>query len=286
MGIFDRLSTLIKSNLNDLISSAENPEKMLNQIIVDMRNQLAKAKQQVAAAIADEKRLKDQADAEFKLADDWEKRAMLAVQEGRDDLAKQALMRGQEHLEHGQALATTWEAHKIETEKLKQSLRDLNDKIEEAKRKKNLLLARQRRAEAQARISQTMSGLSENSAFEAFARMEEKITTNERQLQAAQEIDEEFSGDRLASEFKQLERAGGGASADMQLMALKQRMGMLAAGTPAASKQLAAGAAPAETSAKAAEAPAQLPASTEQQKTSEADLIAEIEQLGQINPRS
>lgn len=286
MGIFDRLSTLIKSNLNDLISSAENPEKMLNQIIVDMRNQLAKAKQQVAAAIADEKRLKDQADAEFKLADDWEKRAMLAVQEGRDDLAKQALMRGQEHLEHGQALATTWEAHKIETEKLKQSLRDLNDKIEEAKRKKNLLLARQRRAEAQARISQTMSGLSENSAFEAFARMEEKITTNERQLQAAQEIDEEFSGDRLASEFKQLERAGGGASADMQLMALKQRMGVLSAGAPAASRQLAAGAAPAETSAPAAEAPAQLPASTEQQKTSEADLIAEIEQLGQINPRS
>jgi len=230
MGIFDRLSTLIKSNLNDLISSAENPEKMLNQIIVDMRNQLAKAKQQVAAAIADEKRLKDQADAEFKLADDWEKRAMLAVQEGRDDLAKQALVRGQEHLEQGHVLATTWEAHKIETEKLKQSLRELNDKIEEAKRKKNLLLARQRRAEAQARISQTMSGLSENSAFEAFARMEEKITSNERQLQAAQEIDEEFSGDRLAGEFKQLERATGGATADMQLMALKQRMGMLSAG--------------------------------------------------------
>ena len=178
MGIFDRLSTLIKSNLNDLISSAENPEKMLNQIIVDMRNQLAKAKQQVAAAIADEKRLKDQAEAEFKLADDWEKRAMLAVQEGRDDLAKQALMRNQEHLEHGQQLAATWEAHKLETEKLKQSLRDLNDKIEEAKRKKNLLLARQRRAEAQQRISQTMSGLSENSAFEAFARMEEKNTSN------------------------------------------------------------------------------------------------------------
>jgi len=277
MGIFDRLSTLIKSNLNDLISSAENPEKMLNQIIVDMRNQLAKAKQQVAAAIADEKRLKDQAEAEFKLADDWEKRAMLAVQEGRDDLAKQALMRGQEHLEHGQALATTWEAHKLETEKLKQSLRDLNDKIEEAKRKKNLLLARQRRAEAQARISQTMSGLSENSAFEAFARMEEKITSNERQLQAAQEIDEEFSGDRLAGEFKQLERATGGASADMQLSALKQRMGMLSAGAPQASRQLAAGAA--EPAAPAAP-PAQLPAATPEHKTAEADLIAEIEQLG------
>ena len=283
MGIFDRLSTLIKSNLNDLISSAENPEKMLNQIIVDMRDQLAKTKQQVAAAIADEKRLKDQADAEFKLADDWEKRAMLAVQEGRDDLAKQALLRGQEHLEHGQALATTWEAHKLETEKLKQSLRDLNDKIEEAKRKKNLLLARQRRAEAQARISQTMSGMSENSAFEAFARMEEKITANERQLQAAQEIDEEFSGDNLASQFKQLERASGGASADMQLLQLKQRMGMLPTGAPAAAKQLAAGASEA---APAPEAPAALPASTPEHKTAEADLIAEIEQLRGINPRS
>jgi phage shock protein A len=286
MGIFDRLSTLIKSNLNDLISSAENPEKMLNQIIVDMRNQLAKAKQQVAAAIADEKRLKDQAEAEFKLADDWEKRAMLAVQEGRDDLAKQALMRGQEHLEHGQQLAATWEAHKQETEKLKQSLRDLNDKIEEAKRKKNLLLARQRRAEAQARISQTMSGLSENSAFEAFARMEEKITANERQLQAAQEIDEEFSGDRLAGEFKQLERASGGVSADLQLSALKQRMGMLSAGAPAPSRQLGAG--PTEAAAPAAP-PAQLPASTSpaaasDAKTAEADLIAEIERLGQTNP--
>ena len=97
MGLFDRLSTLLRSNINDLISSAENPEKMLNQILVDMRSQLAKAKQQVAAAIADEKRLRDQADAERRQSDDWEKRAMLAVQEGRDDLAKQALVRQGEH---------------------------------------------------------------------------------------------------------------------------------------------------------------------------------------------
>ncbi len=281
MGIFDRLSTLIKSNLNDLISSAEDPEKMLNQIIVDMRNQLARAKQQVAAAIADEKRLKDQADSEFKLADDWDKRAMLAVQEGRDDLAKQALMRGQEHLEHAQQLATTWEQHRLETEKLKQSLRDLNDKIEEAKRKKNLLLARQRRAEAQARISQTMSGLSDKSAFEAFARMEEKITTNERQLQAAQEIDEEFSGDRLAGEFKQLERSAGGASADQQLLQLKQRMGILASGTPAESRRLAAGAPQEETVQEVGKLQ-----SGEEKKTGEAELIAEIEGLRDIHPRS
>src|SRR2546422_5474283 len=82
MGIFDRLSTLFRSNINDLISRAENPEKMLNQLIVDMRGQLAKAKQQVAAAIADEKRLSSQVDQEKKSAEDWERRAGVAAREG------------------------------------------------------------------------------------------------------------------------------------------------------------------------------------------------------------
>ena len=88
MGIFDRLSTLLRSNINDLISRSEDPEKMLNQIIIDMRSQLAKAKQQVASAIADEKRLHDQVEAEYKQGQEWEKRAMLAVQSGQDELAK------------------------------------------------------------------------------------------------------------------------------------------------------------------------------------------------------
>src|SRR3989441_5351172 len=100
MGIFDRLSTLIRSNINDLISRAENPEKMLNQLIVDMRSQLAKAKQQVAAAIADEKRLAAQVDQEKKSAEDWERRAVLAVQETRPDPANQALLGHKEHA-HG-----------------------------------------------------------------------------------------------------------------------------------------------------------------------------------------
>jgi len=79
MGIFDRFSTLLRSNINDLISRAEDPEKMLNQILVDMRSQLAKAKQQVATAIADEKRLRDQTDGEYRQAADWEQKAVLAI---------------------------------------------------------------------------------------------------------------------------------------------------------------------------------------------------------------
>jgi phage shock protein A len=242
MGIFDRLSTLIKSNINDLISSAENPEKMLNQILVDMRSQLAKAKQQVAAAIADERRLRDQVDAEYRQVQDWEKRAMLAVQEGRDDMAKQALIRHNEHLTHAQQLEATWRSHQAETERLKGSLRDLNDKIEEAKRKKNLLVARQKRAEAQRRIQDTMSAVSEKSAFEAFSRMEARIEDNERRMLANAEIDEEFSGDRLQRDFKALEKGMDSVSADAQLLALKQKMGLLPAGSPQESRQLGAGA--------------------------------------------
>jgi phage shock protein A len=241
MGIFDRLSTLLRSNINDLISRAEDPEKMLAQILVDMRSQLAKAKQQVASAIADEKRLRDQADAEIKQAQDWEKRAMLAIQENRDDLAKQALVRHGEHLSHGQQLEQTWELHRLETEKLKNSLRELNDKIEEAKRKKNLLVARQRRAQAQKRIAETMSSLSEKSAFEAFARMEERIENSERQLKASVEIDEEFSGDRLAGQFKQLEKSAASTSVDMQLLELKQKMGLLPASAGPSQRQLNSG---------------------------------------------
>ena len=241
MGIFDRFSQLLKSNINDLISKAEDPEKMLTQILADMRSQLVQAKQQVAVAIADEKRLRDQADNEYKNAQDWERRAMLAVQEGRDDLAKQALVRQAEHLSHAQQYQQTWESQHGESEKLKNSLIELNDKIEEAKRKKNLLVARQRHAVAQQRIAQTMSSLSEKSAFDAFARMEERIETNERQIKAAAEIEEVMTGDTLQRDFKQLEKGAGAVSVDTQLLALKQKMGMLPSGAAAPSKALGAG---------------------------------------------
>ena len=238
MGIFDRLSTLIRSNITDLINRAENPEKMLNQLIVDMRSQLAKAKQQVAAAIADEKRLSAQVDTEKKSAEDWERRAVLAVQEGRDDLAKQALLRHNEHAQGALTLHETWVKHREETEKLKVSLRQLNDKIEEAKRKKNVLIARHRRAEAQQRIQETMSSMSNKSALESFERMAEKIEDRERKALASAELSEDLSGDQLQRQFEALEYKG---SVDQQLSALKEKMGLLEPGKPAEAKQLGTG---------------------------------------------
>jgi len=238
MGLFDRLSTLFRSNINDMISRAENPEKMLNQLILDMKTQLAKAKQEAASAIADEKKLQADAEALKKQAEDWERRAMLAVQEGRDDLATQALMRYNEALQGAQALHETWLKHKAETETLKGSLRQLNDKIEEAKRKKNILVARAKRAEAQQRIQETMAGMSDKSAFESFERMAEKIEATERKALAAAEIQQEFNADDLVDQFKALEYHG---NADQQLLELKAKMGMLGAGGGGPAKQIGKG---------------------------------------------
>lgn len=238
MGIFSRLMTVIRANINALIGKAEDPAKVLEQSLIDMRTSLAKTKQDVAAAIADEKKLQGQVEREKKQGEDWERRAMLAVNEGRDDLAKQALMRHAEHLQNAQQLHETWVRHKGDTEKLKDSLRQMNDRIEELKRKKNVLVARQKRAEAQRRIQQTMSTMGDQSAFDTFQRMEEKIDDMERQALAAAELAGELSGDTLQQEFKALEYHG---SADQRLLELKQKMGLLGAGTAQAPQQLGAG---------------------------------------------
>lgn len=241
MSIFSRFSTMIKSNINDLISRAEDPEKMLNQIIIDMRDQLAKAKREVAGAIADERKLQRQLADANKERQAWEKRAMLAVQQGRDDLAKQALVRQQEHAEQAAQLEQTWQAQADETEKLKGSLRQLNEKIEEAKRKRNLLIAKQKRAQAQRRIHETMSGLSDTSAFEAFNRMAEKIEEEERRNLAQAEVNEALTGDTLETEFVRLESGSDAPGVDDKLLALKAKMGLIAAPEAEKPKQLGAG---------------------------------------------
>ncbi|MFQ5747287.1 MAG: PspA/IM30 family protein [Gemmatimonadota bacterium] len=239
MGIFERLSRLLRSNINDLIARAENPEKMLVQVIEDMRKQLAQAKQEVAVAIADERKLRAQYEDERKQANEWERRARLAVREGRDDLAKQALMRGQEHANNAAELEEQWTRHREETDRLKDSLRQLNAKIEEAKRKKNLLIAKQKRAQAQRRIHDTMAGLQDRSAFRAFDQMVEKIEATERQALAAAEVTEELEGDDLAREFHLLEAGDG--DVEESLLALKRDMGLLEAPADEKPKALEAG---------------------------------------------
>ncbi len=224
MGIFARLATLIKSNLNDLISKSEDPEKMLNQVVVDMANQLIEAKKQVAVSIADEKRLAKQTEQEAANAAEWERRAMLAIKAGDDNLAKEALARKKEHDALSATLKDQWTKQKQAVDQLKTALRMLNNKIEEAKRKKNVLIARKKRAEAQKAIQETMSGLQNASAFETFERMSTKIDQIEAEAEATTELAEQYSGDTLQHKFAEMEVNAG---AEDDLAALKRKMGVL-----------------------------------------------------------
>ena len=242
MGIFARIAQLIKSNLNDLISRSEDPEKMLNQVVLDMNNQLVEAKKQVATTIADEKRLAKQAEQEASNASEWERRAMMALRAGNEELAKEALNRKREHDELAKTFQDQWQKQKAAVEQLKRALRALNDKIEEAKRKKNVLVARKKRAEAQKSIQETMHGLRDQSAFETFDRMG-------AEAEAQSELAEEYSGDQLASQFSKLEQTH---SADEDLMALKRKMGL----APAELEKAPAAPVQARVEAPAATAPA------------------------------
>ena len=240
MGIYSRLGTLIKSNINDIITKAEDPEKMLTQVLLEMQQQLVEAKKAVAVAIADEKKLQKQYSAEADKSKEWERKAMVAVRAGDDNLARQALARKQEHETIATQFQQQWLAQKQAVEKLKDALRLLNNKIEEAKRKKNILIARKKRAEAQQQIANTMQGLGDTSAFDTFDRMAERIQLMEAEAEAGAELAGELSGDTLESKFLQLEQ-GGGASEDDALSELKAKMGMLEAPKGDSAKQLGAG---------------------------------------------
>jgi phage shock protein A len=223
MSIFSRLKTLISSNVNDAISKAEKPEKMLNQLIIEMQEQLLESKRAVALAIADEKKLERELSNQEAQAQEWEKKAMLAVRAGKDDMAKEALLRKQEFDNATAEYRKQWEAQKLSVEKLKDSLRELQNKIEEAQRKKNLLLARAKRAEAQQKIQNTISSISGNqSAFDAFDRMSQKVDQMEAQADAAQELEDLSSSANLDKRFKELEKSD--FSADILLEDLKKKM--------------------------------------------------------------
>ena len=229
MGFLSRLAQLIKSNLNDLINKSEDPEKMLNQVIIDMNQQLVEAKKQVAVAIADEKRLQKQFSNEVKKSQEWEQKAMLAVRSGDDALAKEALLRKKQHDAIAAQYQEQWERQKTFTDQLKTALKALNNKIGEAQRKKSVLVARKRRAEAMKSIQETMSGLTDASAFETFDRMAQQIDQMEAEAEAGAEMAEQYTGDILKHRFSELEATAG---ADLELEALKRKMGLLPAETP------------------------------------------------------
>ena len=198
MTIVERISTLVRANINDVIDRAEDPEKVVKQLLMDVNSQLLQAKTQVAAAIADEKLLDDRYQQNQAKADEYQHKAELAVEKGDDDLAREALTRRTAFQQTADGFKSQYDASAKQVEILKEALDELEAKIQEAETKKDLLIARSRRARAETEIRTTLSGLDEGSALASFERMEDKVNEQEARAAALGEVDSNSVEQRFA----------------------------------------------------------------------------------------
>jgi phage shock protein A len=199
MALLERVSTLVRANLNDLIDKAEDPEKMIKQVILDMQNQLLQVKTQVAIAIADQHLLeKKQKENEDKVAE-WMRKAELAVDKKQDDLARAALQRVESYREMMTSFAQQVSDQKAQVENLKTALRQLDQKLAEANAKADLLIAQHRRARAVGKASDAKINAGNGSKAAAFDRMKHKVAREEAVSQAKSEIATDDVEDRLAA---------------------------------------------------------------------------------------
>jgi phage shock protein A len=218
MGLFDRVWRAVRANLNHLIGQLEDPEKILEQAVLDMQDELITLRQAVAQAIATQKRTERQARTAREKSEEWYRRAQLVLQKGDDELARDALTRRKSYLE----TATTMEAQlgsqgEIVTQ-LKQNMARLESKLQEAKIKKDLYIARARSAQASAQLQEMLSRTGNGSAMQAFDRMEERV----HQLEARSQALAELSADDLEERFEALGQADD-IEADLEKMRLELR---------------------------------------------------------------
>ena len=199
MALLERVSTLVRANLNDLVDKAEDPEKMIKQVILDMQNQLLQVKTQVAIAIADQHLLeKKQKENEDKVAE-WMRKAELAVDKKQDDLARAALLRVESYRDRSASFGQQVTDQKAQVENLKTALRQLDQKLTEANAKADLLLAQHRRARAIGKASDAKINVGNGSKAAAFDRMKHKVVRAEAVSQAKAEIAVDDVEDRLAA---------------------------------------------------------------------------------------
>jgi len=221
MIIFKRLLLIGRSYLNYIIGKAEDPEKMLNQMLMDMDEHLMNAKRQVAFAISDEKKLLTQYLDSKKKMNIWRDKAEIAVQANRDDLAKKALERYAIYKQESINLENHWKNQKNAVEKLKIALNTLTAKINDAKIKKNLLVARAKKATATQNISVTMSNIAGGkNTIQALNSMEDKISKMEAEANAATTMASEIEVDELNAQFEDLRLS----STDSELSKIKRQL--------------------------------------------------------------
>ena len=197
MGLLERVSTLIRANLNDMIDRAEDPDKMIKQVILDMENQYLQVKTQVAVSIADqhmlEKKLKENEDT----GNDWMRKAERAVDKSEDDLARAALDRYQTSLRLAQSYREQVDDQKAQVETLKGALQKLEQKLDEAKSKRDLLLARHRRSVALGKAARAQTAMGDNSKSVTFDRLKDRVHHSESVATAEVELVADDAGERL-----------------------------------------------------------------------------------------
>jgi phage shock protein A len=205
MGLLERVSTLIRANLNDMIDRAEDPEKMIKQVILDMENQYLQVKTQVAVSIADqhmlEKKLKENEDT----GNDWLRKAERAVDKGEDELARAALDRYQTSLRLAQSYREQVGDQKAQVETLKGALQKLEQKLDEAKAKRDLLLARHRRSVALGKAAGAQTSIGDQSKSISFDRLKERVQHTEAVATAEVELVSDDAGERLTRMDRDIE---------------------------------------------------------------------------------
>lgn len=198
MPIFEKIKRILKSNINDLLDRVEDPEKILEQLLEDMQQELKEAKIQVAGAIRDGNKLEAQYRENLESSEKWEKRAIVFIQNGDDIRAKEALRRKRSFSDLAESFREQLEAQKESIAVLKDGLTTLESKIEEAKHKRALLIARQKRAEAERIIQQTMAGISDSTALSAFDRIQNRVLDAEMNVEALRELHQLSLEERFA----------------------------------------------------------------------------------------
>ncbi len=222
MGILTRIFNLFRATTSDLLDKAEDPGKMIKQMISDLEAQKKRAKEQMTEALALQKRLERDTEKEHQEAEKWEQKAILAVQNEKDDLAKEALTRKNEHLRRALDFEKQLEMHQNNADSLKESYQTMEDKIDEIKRKQGLLSVKQKQAEAQENIYKTIEGLGDTSGImDTIERAEEKVENLQARAEAYQEISMESDQESLENKFKELEHES--PDMEMELLELKKR---------------------------------------------------------------
>lgn len=219
MRVFRRLSDLLKSNVNDLIDRAEDPEKMVKQIIIDMQKELTKATQNYGKAKASERLAEKKYLEAQKVSESWELKAKAALSQGNQELAKQALAKKVKADEDVASYKEMYESISDQTEAIGNQVEVLKSKLDEAKSKQAMLIARSQMAETQKNLAKSSGGFDGSSSLEKFKRMEEKVERKEAEASAFSEI--AGADDDVSDSFEKLESD---AKVDAELARLMAEM--------------------------------------------------------------